>query len=227
MGEWTPFSTDENWADSQWSGGGAPSLENTGAVGAFENGADDESSWIQEAIEAAGGVGAIVGAGVALAGGGGGKPRPASAALIPTDFRIGAEYKAPNLGMGPSISLPFRGTRAPTTGTGGMRAALLNEASMNAGMKLTTKAIIHLLRKFGIPAVIALTKLTAEHLLWLWQSRKKRGSRGPYLRTVVKRVRQANRYRDMLARYSRKAGISATRHPRARPRNPFQSKKRK
>lgn len=150
----------------------------------------------------------------------------AASALIPAQYfsaggpngvRMGAGVD--NLGVTPVV-------RARSQGGGGARSQLLAAASMASGVRLTAPALIALVRKWGIPAVMAFTKLTAEALLYLWATKSKRGKRGPFLKTVVKRIRRADGYRNMLAKYARKAGIGRGRAHSNQPKQ-FRRKRRK
>jgi len=139
--------------------------------------------------------------------------------LQPADWQVNGSmgYSGGNLGVGPRV--------IPRSQANGVRGGdVLALASANAGFRITRKTLFYMIKKFGIPAVMQLTRLTAELLLAMWMKRPKRGSRGPHLRTVVKRVRQGRRYEAMLRKYGVQAGRGGGGH---RPKYAFQKRRRK
>jgi hypothetical protein len=98
------------------------------------------------------------------------------------------------------------------------RKQLMQQASASVGYRLSFRKLYWLLTHAPIEWVAKATGLDASSLLFLLMSRPKRGKRGHFLRTVIKRIRSGRRYEGMLAKYGRHVARRAP--PRGARRGP-------
>ncbi|HLQ23037.1 MAG TPA: hypothetical protein VK132_07515 [Gemmatimonadales bacterium] len=129
---------------------------------------------------------------------------------------------APNLGTSPpTYALP--GAAAAARGGAMSRyGAIMRRVAQTTGMRVRLATVLFLIAKIGWAAAAAATGLGAQDLLWLFVRSKtrRRGARGPHLHTIVKRCRQAARYRAMLSRTAQQCGYGhggGRRHHRRAP----------
>jgi len=124
----------------------------------------------------------------------------------------------PNLGIfPPSNQLP--GAAAAARGGAMSRyGAIMRHVAQVTGMRVRLATVLFLIAKIGWAAAAAATGLGAQDLLWLFirSKTRRRGSRGPHLHTIVKRCRQAARYRAMLSRTAQQCGYGHGGHHRRR-----------
>lgn len=185
-------------------GGEGPLLGNVESL--FDGGGDAGTDWVADAL------GQFVDSGDA-------RPSVYQSAQAGPDFAVNAGGPSGvSISLGTSPAIGKNGGRPM-----GDRAKLLATASANAGMRITTKKLRRLLKDIGIDALIALTKLSAQYILWLLETAPRRGGRGMFLRTAVKKVRQGQRVAHTLAKYARRAGIHQHRAAPA----PFKRKARR
>lgn len=104
--------------------------------------------------------------------------------------------------------------------------AIIATISAHIGKHVTLRASIQYIRKWGMPSAATAFGVGADDLMFLtaYQTMKQtsRGRRGPHLHTVVKRIKAGERYRHMLSRWARKAGIH---HHRAASAPPMKRRK--
>jgi hypothetical protein len=105
--------------------------------------------------------------------------------------------------------LPYSGqsggmTPARGVSGGGFSNSLLGQVlktmSQALGFRVTRKKLFRLIAELGLNFVLRAANITPAAMLELYGKRKKRGSRGPHLRTIEKRVRQAAGYKHRLQR---------------------------
>jgi len=87
-----------------------------------------------------------------------------------------------------------------------LKSQILYKAACFIGKRISAKAIVRFIIRWGAAAAANTTGLAANELLALFFDAKGRPHRrrGPHLYTVVKRIRQGQRYSHMLAKYARK-----------------------
>lgn len=99
----------------------------------------------------------------------------------------------------------------PVRGGGDVRLkTILLAAAARLGKHIALKGIVHLIKKWGLPAAAGAFGLGADDLLYIlarYEVRPRRGARGPHLRTVVRRIRQGHHYEHLLAKYAAKAHV--------------------
>jgi hypothetical protein len=88
------------------------------------------------------------------------------------------------------------------------KALILRKVCGQVGKRVSAKAIVRFMVKYGPAFTAGATGLPAQDLLYLFADEKMRPHRrrGPHLYTVVKRIRKGHRLEAMLSRYARKAG---------------------
>lgn len=116
-----------------------------------------------------------------------------------------------NFSSGGSGSAAFTPPQGYTAGNiqtvGQFRSMLLKTASQKAGFHVTWKKLLFLLMHYGLAIVKQLTGLDETTILWLQMNRPHKGRRGPYLRTIEKRVRQAAHYKKRVAHVAHELGL--------------------
>lgn len=129
---------------------------------------------------------------------------------LPTSIAIKEPTMASSLSIGGPYGINFSGGGGYSnvnTGNGitiaGARSALLQNASSNAGFRITWPKLLYMLLHFGIALVKQVTGLDESQILFLQMNRPHRGRRGPFLRTIEKRVRQADGYKRRVAKVAR------------------------
>ena len=82
-------------------------------------------------------------------------------------------------------------------------------ASQAVGHRVSRKAIVRFIVKWGWEVAAAAFNLAAQDLMALFVREKSRPHRhyGPHLYTVLKRIKRGEHYKKMLARYASKAHV--------------------
>src|SRR5439155_23028169 len=108
------------------------------------------------------------------------------------------------------------GSSAQTAG------AIVRQVRDATGLRVTARAIVGLIVKYGFQAAAALTKLDGQSLLWLFMRAKgvRHHRRGPGLYTISRRLAAADRLRHTVARVLGRGGYH--RHRRRAPYHHFQ-----
>jgi len=161
--------------------------------------------------------------------------------VVQTGFELSRRgiFAGPNLGTWPrdpggpmpSVGLVGRGggaMNAARAQASARRGAILAAIAARLGRRVALHAVAALVGKWGLPATSAALGVGAEDLLFLIaqyaSSKGHRGRRGPHLHTVVKRIKRGDRYRHMLQKWARKAGVHG--HRAAAP-SPFHHRRHK
>jgi len=117
-------------------------------------------------------------------------------------------YRGDNLGTYPKLGGQMQAFRQQAAAR---RGSILGHIAARLGRRVALHGIALLVGKWGLPAASQALGVGAEDLLFLIAQyagmKGKRGRRGPHLHTVLKRIKRGDRYRHMLSKFARKAGI--------------------